>query len=1131
MNLKILTFNWHEPYLCLLSRIGHEFLVVEPEIAAGKIRHWDENMRPVPKNVRLVSLQEARAELDQNAIDLIVAHNVKDLIEVRHHTLPKILVFHNRLTTEIELGNNPVRRDEYLEKIRPLLKDVKKVFISQSKQDDWGLDGNIILPGIDVTEFDEYTGENQCVLRVGNLLKERDLMLGYTASEAISEGYPTTTLGWNPSIPNARISNGFQDLKDHFRSARLYLNTTVDAYEDGYNLSMLEAMATGMPVISTFNRTSPIEDGVNGYISNDTNYLRERVQELLDHPEKARAMGRKARDTVQRQFGVDAFLNSWRQVVHAAIVEFLETTGISLGAKAQAFHEKPRKNILMNFVSYPVTTAFYLERALRKEHNVITSGPMITQEVIEKWNLQALNWEVKPQDIPCDASASLGEMLGRLPHGWSPDLYLWVETGLGGLPADLKEHSIPKACYLIDTHIHFDRHVEIARQFDFVFIAQKGYLDAMHAAGIQNVFWLPLACDAEIHGKKGEEKQYDVGFVGSVTPSHARRKQLLDAIGQRFQLHSDRKFMDEMAAVLSESRIVFNNAVNNDLNMRVFEALCSGSLLMTDPAPGSGLDELFQNNRHLVLYSDDTLTDLIEHYLDHPEEREEIAEQGRREVLARHTYDHRAGQILETLNRHFRGKTEEGIPKEKPKSYFHNVRDDLFPLIPEDATCILEIGCAAGMTGKELKKRRGVFVAGVEAEAEAARLARKVLDDVVEGSIEDLDLPYDENSFDCILFADVLEHLVDPLAVLKKIRKFLKPSGTVVASIPNVQYLGLIHHLTEGNWTYEKEGILDETHLRFFTFKEMEKLFSKAGFAIDQVDETLDPQFHQLKPGNPASLTIGRMTLNDLTLEEFRRFFVFQYKIGAKLKVESPAGKGSSGGSVASQMEEEMTIGKKLELEKNFEGAIQVYREIQERFPQSPEPFCNEANCHMHLQNQDQAEALYRKALALAPQNVSSWMGWSSLALQNGNWDAAIEGFGLALEIEPDHDRALAGLGMAYRHKGMNREAMDHFVRSLANNVENTLALKSLIELSYEENDFVESEKAVKNYLGMRPANLLMLFGLAGIQYKMKRIDEARETLATILALDPDHRDALDLMTRIEQEAPVSVPKKHPELV
>ena len=82
MHLKILTYNWHEPYLCLLSRIGHTFLVIEPEISNGTYRRWDTNMRPIPDNVILVSEKEALTQLDEGALDLVIAHNIKDLIRV-----------------------------------------------------------------------------------------------------------------------------------------------------------------------------------------------------------------------------------------------------------------------------------------------------------------------------------------------------------------------------------------------------------------------------------------------------------------------------------------------------------------------------------------------------------------------------------------------------------------------------------------------------------------------------------------------------------------------------------------------------------------------------------------------------------------------------------------------------------------------------------------------------------------------------------------------------------------------------------------------------------------------------------------------------------------------------------------
>ena len=255
MKLKILTFNWHEPYLCLLSRINHEFLVVEPEIAPGHYRKWDQNMRPVPKNVCLISIEQALNNLEQGEIDCIIAHNVKDLIKVIDYSLPKIMVFHNCLSTEIKLGNNKINRKDYLQKITPLLNGVTKVFISEMKKADWDMQGEVVLPGLDVSQYGGYTGNEKRVLRVGNLLKERDLMMGYSFGEKVLTDHPLLTLGMNPGIPESRISNGFNDLLNQFKNNRVYINTTADGFEDGYNLAMLEAMATGMPVVTSQNKT------------------------------------------------------------------------------------------------------------------------------------------------------------------------------------------------------------------------------------------------------------------------------------------------------------------------------------------------------------------------------------------------------------------------------------------------------------------------------------------------------------------------------------------------------------------------------------------------------------------------------------------------------------------------------------------------------------------------------------------------------------------------------------------------------------------------------------------------------------------------------------------------------------
>lgn len=269
MNFKILSFNWHEPYLCLLARIGYEFLIVEPEITPGQYRRWDENMRPVPKNVCLISKTTAREMLERGEFDLIIAHNIKDLLAVKDYSLPKIVVFHNCLTTEIKLAKDQINREDYLDKVDILLEGVHKVFISEKKRQDWGLNGDVILPGLDVSEYGGYSGDREVVLQVGNLLQERDLMMGYSISKKIVRDHPLMIMGMNPNIPGSRLSRGFQDLLAHFRSSRVFINTTVEEFEDGYNLSMLEAMATGMPVVSSWNRSSPIEDGKNGYVSKD----------------------------------------------------------------------------------------------------------------------------------------------------------------------------------------------------------------------------------------------------------------------------------------------------------------------------------------------------------------------------------------------------------------------------------------------------------------------------------------------------------------------------------------------------------------------------------------------------------------------------------------------------------------------------------------------------------------------------------------------------------------------------------------------------------------------------------------------------------------------------------------------
>ncbi len=1117
MNFKILTFNWHEPYLCLLAKLGYSYYVLEPEIAQGKSRLWDTRMRSLTENMELISRDKARDLIDEGFFDLAIAHNVKDLCFLGGAELPKIMVFHNHLSTELALAGNPMPREEYLETIQPLLKDVGLVFISESKRQDWGLQGKVIIPGLDVDEFEPYKGEGAIALRVGNLLKERDLMLGYEESERLLKNFHSITLGLNPQISASRLSRSYDDLKSHYKYCRLFVNTTKEPFEDGYNLSMLEAMATGMPVISLANASSPVLDGVNGFVSNNLAYLCGKIQELLNDQDLAVELGLQARATVQEKFNLKTFLKNWNEAILETAKMFLEQSGISIEEESRG-HQQSAMNVLMDYVSYPATTAHYLERALRKESNVFTCGGMVTPEIIKLWNLEALNWEIRPQDIFRNKNGELGEVLKQLPDRWKPDYYLWVENGIDGPPPDLETVSVPKACYLIDTHVHLEQHQELARRFDIVFLAQKEYVSMFQSLGIKNVHWLPLACDPEIHGKVDSEKIFEVGFVGSITAGHIRRKQLLQDISKKFDLFIDRKFMRDMAHIFSQSRIVFNEAINRDLNMRVFEALCSGSLLVTDEAPGSGLTELFQDGKHLAVYNDSSLLDTIQYYLDHSEERERIAKAGRQEVLTKHTYGHRVLEMNRIIS-NFLNEFQQGeVESNKPDQYYQNVREDLIPLIPEDAQSILDVGCASGQTGRFLKETRHVFVSGIESNPVVADQARGVLDDVVTGDIESMCIPYQKGSFDCIVFADVLEHLVDPLSVLKKLKPCLKDGGTLVASIPNVQFLGVVNHLIEGNWTYQKEGILDETHLRFFTFKEIKKLIEAAGFEITQIDETLDPQYKNFEGTNQTTLKIGRITINDLTPEEMRQFFVFQYKVCAKLK-DSPKPENNPEGEkvLSNDMDVKLSQAKEFESHGNLQKAIEAYNEVHQHNLQSWEALIGLGNCYAKLQKPDSAEKHYIQAIEIKPQTAEGWLGLGILWTHQGNLDSALDAFRKALKQAPKNSKVLCGMAMIHAQKQQYSVAKDCFVQSLDIDPENLSALNGLLSLSYQVSQFDEVEKYFENYIELHPANLNMVFGLAGIYFKQNLIEKARQMLDRILIFEPENEEAQQLLERVTE--------------
>jgi len=176
-----------------------------------------------------------------------------------------------------------------------------------------------------------------------------------------------------------------------------------------------------------------------------------------------------------------------------------------------------------------------------------------------------------------------------------------------------------------------------------------------------------------------------------------------------------------------------------------------------------------------------------------------------------------------------------GIYASKTEGYFAVARTEMLEFVPSTANNILDVGCGDGSFGQRLKARQACRVSGIEHMADAAAIARTRLDAVLVCDANRLiDVALPPASFDCIVCNDVLEHLVDPWSAAVRLAELLAPGGCVVASIPNVRYYKVLRDLVQHKtWTYADKGVLDRTHLRFFTYATIPGLFEPAGLRVE----------------------------------------------------------------------------------------------------------------------------------------------------------------------------------------------------------------------------------------------------------------------------------------------------------
>ena len=175
---------------------------------------------------------------------------------------------------------------------------------------------------------------------------------------------------------------------------------------------------------------------------------------------------------------------------------------------------------------------------------------------------------------------------------------------------------------------------------------------------------------------------------------------------------------------------------------------------------------------------------------------------------------------------------------EESEGYYEYARPEIQAMVSSKARRILDVGCASGKMAFELKNKLKAEVWGIEPVVKVAQQAATRLDRVLTGGVEDALDELPEAYFDCIIFADVLEHLADPEAVLEVMQTKLVPGGEIIASIPNVRHWSVLKDLLEGRWEYQDAGILDRTHLRFFTRESVIRLFTGMNLQIADMQAT-----------------------------------------------------------------------------------------------------------------------------------------------------------------------------------------------------------------------------------------------------------------------------------------------------
>lgn len=249
------------------------------------------------------------------------------------------------------------------------------------------------------------------------------------------------------------------------------------------------------------------------------------------------------------------------------------------------------------------------------------------------------------------AHDTMCDIVSRLPRGWTPDFCFIASVDYYDFPLGLEDSPVPTVAVFGDYFLCFDLMRHAAPFLDLVIAIGEELIEPLMAYGANRVVALPwFGLDEETFKPLGCEKIYDICVVGNFHPHVQRQRskfleERLPRWSQRYRVFVGNVYGADYVRVLNQSKIVFNRSVLGHANMRVFETLGCGSLAVIEETNWQ-TKQLFKAGEHIVCYNDENIEDIFDYYLTHDDERERIAAAGHAEALARHTYAHRAEQIV-----------------------------------------------------------------------------------------------------------------------------------------------------------------------------------------------------------------------------------------------------------------------------------------------------------------------------------------------------------------------------------------------------------------------------------------------------------------------------------------------------